>query len=87
MFEELPSTSAELPTLAEQDEIKIHEIQHVPLKLDLEEIKKLQEINPKYSKLIKNMKTRNETFKGDLSLDPQGVLSKKIQDHEKNLRC
>ena len=39
IFEELPTSSIVHLTQAEQDEIKVHEIQHVPLKLDQEEIK------------------------------------------------
>ena len=33
-FEELPAISADLPTQAEQNEIKINKIQHAPLNMD-----------------------------------------------------
>ena len=33
----------------------MQEIQHVPLKLGKEEIKRLQQADPKYSELIENM--------------------------------
>ena len=39
IFEEQPPIPAEHPTQVEQDEIKIHKLQHVPLKWDQEEIK------------------------------------------------
>ena len=41
----------------------IHEIKDVPLKSDLEEIKKLQEKDPHYAKLIENMKWKHEKIK------------------------
>ena len=86
IFEELPQIHADLPTQA-KIEIKIHEIRHGPLKLDQEEIKKLQQADRQYSELTKNMKTKNETIRGDFSLDSQGVLYKEVQDHGKGFKA
>ena len=44
-----------------------------------EDIKSLQQEDPQYSEMIKNMKTRNKTFSGEFSLNPQGVLYKNIK--------
>ena len=55
----------------------IHEMQHVPLKPDQKEIRKLQETDHHHAKLIENMKLRNKISKGDCSLDHHGVLYKK----------
>ena len=50
-----------------------HEIQHVPLKFDQKEIRKLQETDPLYAKLVKNINVRNEICKGNYSLDSHEV--------------
>ena len=39
----------------EENDIMIHEIQHVPLKCDQDKIRKIQEKDPYYAKLIENM--------------------------------
>ena len=46
IFEELHPISVELPIQAEQHEIKIHEIQHVPFTLNQEEIKRYKKQPP-----------------------------------------
>ena len=71
------------PTQAEQNEIKIHEIQHVSLTFEQKEIKKLQETYLCPFEFTKNTRIRNKMIKRDYSLDPKGVLYKKIQDHGK----
>ena len=78
---------AETPTQVEANDTMIHEIQHVPLISDQEEIRKLQETDPHYTKLIENMKLKNKRSKGDYSLDPHEALYKKIKDHEKEFRA
>ena len=57
-FEELSPISAELPTQAEQIEIKIHKMQHVHLKFNQQEIKKLWQADPQYFVLIEKMKAK-----------------------------
>ena len=57
-----------------KSEIMIHEIQHVPLKFMQEEMRKLEQKDAHYAKLIMNMKLRNMISKGDYSLDPHGIL-------------
>ena len=49
--------------------------------------KNLQETDPHYAKLIKNMKMKDKISKGDYCLDPHGVLYKKVQDQEKEFRA
>ena len=71
-----------LPQL-EQNYITIQKIQYVPLKFNIEEIRKLQEADPQYAKLIENMKPKNKMSKQDYSLDLHGALYKKIKDHGK----
>ena len=75
--------SCRAPHIGRTNELKVHEIQYAPLKFHQEEIKKLQGTDPHYSELLKNMKMRIKTIKGNYSLDPPGVLYKKVQDHGK----
>ena len=63
MFEDLLPINAETPAHVEKNENMKHEIQHVPLKCDPEEVKMLQETDPHYAKLIKNMKMKNKISK------------------------
>ena len=37
--------------------------------------------------MIENMRTKNETVNGNFSLDPQGVLQKRMQDHRKECKA
>ena len=55
----------DIPALVEQNDTTNHEIQHIPYKSDQEEIKKLQEKDPHYSKLLENMKLKSERSKGN----------------------
>ena len=48
----------------------IQKIQHVLLKFDSVEIRKLEEADSQYAKMINSMKLKNETSKADYSLDP-----------------
>ena len=75
----IEETSAQV----EQHDTMIYEVQHVPLKFDQIEIRKLQEKDPYYAKLIKDMKLKNKRRKGDYSLDSHRILYKKIKDHGK----
>ena len=77
----------EIPALVEQNDTMIHEIQHIPYKSDQKEIKKLQEKDPHYTKLLENMKLKNERSKGNCNLGPLGKLYKKVKDHGRNLEC
>ena len=47
--------------------MKIHKIQHVPLKLDQEEVKRLQKADPQNSEMIESIKTENKVVSGDVS--------------------
>ena len=47
-----------------------HEIQHVPLKSDQEDVGKLKEKDHHYAKLIENMKLKNKRSKGDYRFRP-----------------
>ena len=60
-----------IPISAKENEIRVNKIQYIPIKLDQEEIKMLQQEDPKYS--------------GKLSLDLQGVIYKKKQNYGKKL--
>ena len=42
----------------EQNKTMIHGIQHIPLKSDQEELRRLQENDPHYAKSIENMKLK-----------------------------
>ena len=64
----------------------IHEIQGVPLKVDQEEIRGLQEKDLNYVRVIVNMKLKTERSKADYSLDPHRTLYEKIKDHEKEFK-
>ena len=77
----------EIPAQTEQNDTMIHEIQHIPLKSDQEEIRGLQGKDPYYAKLIENMKKKNKRSKGDHGLDPHGTLYKKIKGHGKEFRA
>ena len=55
------------------------------MKFHQEEIREIQEKHPHYTKLIKNMKLKNENSKRNCSLDPHGMLYKKIKKAPKGI--
>ena len=62
-------------------------MQCVPFKCNEKVISKLQETDPHYVKLIKNIKLKNEISIRDHRLYLHGVLYKKIQGHGKEFRA
>ena len=60
-----------------EQKVTVNQIQLVPIKLDQEEIKRLQQESPQHFEVIKDMKTNSKPVRGNFSLDPQGVLHKK----------
>ena len=56
-------THRKFPAQVEQNDTMIHEMKHIQLKFDLEEIRKLLEKDPHYAKLIENIKLKNEKIK------------------------
>ena len=81
-----PLHSEEIPVQLEQNDTMRYEIQHVPLKFDQEEVRKLHEKGPHYVKLIENMKLKNKGGQEHYNLDLFGTLHKKIRDHGKEIR-
>ena len=63
IFEKLLPISSDLLAQAEQDEIRLHRIEHVPLKLDQEEIKKITRSRAQYSETFKNMNTKKKQLR------------------------
>ena len=63
----------------------IHEIQHVSLKSDKEEIRKLPEKDPPYAKLIENMKLKMTKVKEITVKIPIEHYIRKTKAHERNL--
>ena len=60
---------------------RVLNVPYVPLKFDSEEMRKLQEADPQYAQLIKNVELKNETSKEEYSLDPCGTLCKEMKHH------
>ena len=52
-------------------------MQHVPVQFFQAQINKLQQKGPQYSKVIKGMKTKIRTVKGEFIWDSHGVIYKK----------
>ena len=61
----------------------LNQIQYIPIKVDQDEIDRLQQEGVQYSVVIINRKTKGKTVSRDFSLNPQGVLYKKIQVYRK----
>ena len=66
-----------------QKEPSIHEIQHILKKLNQEEIKRLQQEDPQYAKVIKTRKQKMKLSVQISVVDFQRVLYKKIWDYGK----
>ena len=60
----------ETPTQVEQNDTTIHKIQHLLLKIDQEEVQKLQEKDSYYAELIESMKLEIREVKENTLLIP-----------------
>ena len=70
MFKKLFSISME----QKESRVTENQMQHTTIKLDQEEIKRLQWEDTEYFEVIKNVKIKNKNVNRDFSIDPKGVL-------------